>query len=424
MSKIVIVFGGREKKTRMKTVWLRSWYRRRLFLFAISLLFHQFDCWNLNKMPSEKKIWNESRIPVDVCKKIDQHHWFSFISPYASGFARFFLRFSLFVRFRFFFFFSCVFQLTLRTYEVLDSISPFSISRISIPQLHWNIYPICYLPERERRTPISGLDNDTLEMCIEFTYDERNDVAGMSENILLANGMTSSVLRSAKKKKKIEFSVVVKSFRFTLKLMTVNYHLIAFSNFKFFSLVFLNWLPAGGVNVFALIGGIGCIVMAVLIVFIILSVRRHSAKYYTNEDKRNGEFFIQFCGPLVTDNFFDPIRFSWFTHLQMDCTRKIWTHCQSPAMKSVSNFLWTKSYVRLTRWRWPHHRSHRNHHWMQHLNHLRSKANWYRHQLSNYGRGKRVHASKLMWNRVSAANAIVVVAVQRKGPSTDRYVSS
>lgn len=44
---------------------------------------------------------------------------------------------------------------------------------------------------------------------------------------------------------------------------------------------------------FALIGGIGCIVMAVLIVFIILSVRRHSAKYYTNEDKRNGEFFIQ-----------------------------------------------------------------------------------------------------------------------------------
>lgn len=69
----------------------------------------------------------------------------------------------------------------------------FSFVSISIPQLHWNIYPICFLPKRERRTPISGLDYDKLDMCIEFTYDERNDVAGMSGDILLANGMTALV---------------------------------------------------------------------------------------------------------------------------------------------------------------------------------------------------------------------------------------
>lgn len=56
------------------------------------------------------------------------------------------------------------------------------------PQLQWNLYPVCYLPEHERLTPISDLNYYTLERCIEFTSDEQNDVTGMSRNIFQANG--------------------------------------------------------------------------------------------------------------------------------------------------------------------------------------------------------------------------------------------
>lgn len=163
-----------------------------------------------------------------------------------------------------------------------------------------------------------------------------------------------------------ELCVVWNRFDST-QLMTVNYRLIEFSILLYRSLSVFSSSSAlfdatGGVNLFALIGGIGCIVLAVLIVIIILSVRRHSAKYYTNEDKRNGKFI-----DAVHLFRFRSGRIRWREYhflvhfiLQMDCTRRMWTHCQLPEMKSVSNFLWTMSSVQLTIWFCRHQRQ--NHH--------------------------------------------------------------
>ncbi|XP_055295035.1 insulin-like growth factor-binding protein complex acid labile subunit [Sitodiplosis mosellana] len=94
--------------------------------------------------------------------------------------------------------------------------------------LSWNVYPICYMPERLRAKPISVLNVTTLDWCTEFDND-LYDMAGISENILLKRG-----------------------------------------NF----------------NLFAIICAVGFITIAIIVLIIVLSVNRHSAKYYTNEDKR------------------------------------------------------------------------------------------------------------------------------------------
>lgn len=168
----------------------------------------------------------------------------------------------------------CCFTFSTQTYHVHFDV--FFFSPFFPSQLHWNIYPICFLPERDRRTPISGLEYDTLEMCIEFIDNDRNDAASISENILFANGIsTLSTFVST-----IFCFLCCESIRFDGRRFQLRFCFIFFY-------IFIRCI--GDVNLYALIGGVVCIVMAILIVVTILSIRRHSAKYYTNEDKRNGK---------------------------------------------------------------------------------------------------------------------------------------
>ncbi|XP_031624844.1 insulin-like growth factor-binding protein complex acid labile subunit isoform X2 [Contarinia nasturtii] len=94
--------------------------------------------------------------------------------------------------------------------------------------LPWNIYPICYWPDSLRNKPISDINATALESCNDFDND-LYDFGGISENILLKRG-----------------------------------------NF----------------NLFAIICATGFITIAIIVLIIVLNVNRHSAKYYTNEDKR------------------------------------------------------------------------------------------------------------------------------------------
>lgn len=49
----------------------------------------------------------------------------------------------------------------------------------------------------------------------------------------------------------------------------------------------------GAVNWLTLIVGIGLVLMVAFVICVSLCMRRHSAKYYTNEDKRNGRFILK-----------------------------------------------------------------------------------------------------------------------------------
>lgn len=45
----------------------------------------------------------------------------------------------------------------------------------------------------------------------------------------------------------------------------------------------------GNFNIFAIVCTVAFIIVTIIVLIVILSVKRHSAKYYTHEDKRNGK---------------------------------------------------------------------------------------------------------------------------------------
>lgn len=55
-------------------------------------------------------------------------------------------------------------------------------------QLRWNVFPTCYFPERLRGQPISALEFDQLESCINVSEIERHHVANISSNLHWAKG--------------------------------------------------------------------------------------------------------------------------------------------------------------------------------------------------------------------------------------------
>lgn len=63
-------------------------------------------------------------------------------------------------------------------------------------------------------------------------------------------------------------------------------------NFQLFHLTFVfshPFLISGNLNLFAIICAVMFITITIIVLIVILSVNRHSAKYYTNEDKRCGK---------------------------------------------------------------------------------------------------------------------------------------
>lgn len=64
---------------------------------------------------------------------------------------------------------------------------------------------------------------------------------------------------------------------------------ISFSVYIFlFNLIFFSF-HTGNINVLAAVCGLVFILIAIVILISILSVSRHSAKYYTHEEKRDGK---------------------------------------------------------------------------------------------------------------------------------------
>lgn len=48
-------------------------------------------------------------------------------------------------------------------------------------------------------------------------------------------------------------------------------------------------IRTGNFNLFAIVCTVAFIIVTIIVLIVVLSVKRHSAKYYTNEDKRNGK---------------------------------------------------------------------------------------------------------------------------------------
>lgn len=70
----------------------------------------------------------------------------------------------------------------------------------------------------------------------------------------------------------------------------VDYRLISRSDNQLISIFHLfNVSFVANINLFAVICSIAFISIAIIILIIVLSMKRHSAKYYTNEDKRGGK---------------------------------------------------------------------------------------------------------------------------------------
>lgn len=148
------------------------------------------------------------------------------------------------------------------------------------------------MPERLRAKPISILNATELEWCTDFDND-LYDMAGISENILLKRG--------------------------------THYRCIWTHLLWFIRLFSRKHCFAGNFNLFAIICAVGFITIAIIVLIIVLSVNRHTAKYYTNEDKRCGEF--ETCTWLFN---LLPAANSHIFESQMDCTRKISIRFQSP----------------------------------------------------------------------------------------------
>lgn len=108
---------------------------------------------------------------------------------------------------------------------------------------------------------------------------------------------------------------------------------------------------AGNFNLFAIICAIGFITIAIVVPIIVLSMNRHSAKYYTNEDKRCGKSNIH----RLQRGIRSPIQttyiqtYTFILILQMDYTRKISIRSQSQEMRWATNFPSKTSFIQLTR---------------------------------------------------------------------------
>lgn len=126
----------------------------------------------------------------------------------------------------------------------------------------------------------------------------------------------------------------------------------------------------GNFNIFAIICTVAFIIVTIIVLIVLLSMNRHSAKYYTNEDKRNGKCcfrtlilgnaLIWFAGNWKKMNNSQTFPYCAHTHTQMDCMKKTSIRFQSPATNSATNFPSMILFIRLT----IHHCNRlRRHHW-------------------------------------------------------------
>lgn len=62
-------------------------------------------------------------------------------------------------------------------------------------QLEWNIPPVCFLPGSLRGAPITDLDSNALDECMEFIHDEGHDAASTSHNFLERGIQTAHIIQ-------------------------------------------------------------------------------------------------------------------------------------------------------------------------------------------------------------------------------------
>lgn len=172
--------------------------------------------------------------------------------------------------------------------SILNEYIPININSIPLLwnihfQLNWNIYPTCVLPENLYGKPISDLNISTLSPCIEY-IDDHYHMNGISENILrnTIEGMCNN-----QQQFNCKLCDILKISKGNLILIFDKCFCVSLNIPIYHTLIYIF---SANMNVFAVICSIAFITVTIIILIIALSMRHHSAKYYTNEDKRSGEY--------------------------------------------------------------------------------------------------------------------------------------